>query len=399
MNLNDLWSQIPQPTREIVTRVVLALLVLLLIWLLRRLLTGLVVAPLRRILPRFTWGEPLLEIITLPARLVIIAFGLAVGAEILQIDPATNSIIQTLIRSLLILAIFVLLYRAVNALAPTSAALLRMTGLSIHERLLPFIRTVAKLVVVALAIVVVMQEWGYDVTGLVAGLGLGGLAFSLAAKDTVENLFGFTNIVGDQPFVVGDYIKTSEVEGTVEKVGVRSTRIRQLDQSLVTVPNGKLASSTVTNWSRLNKRWVNLTLRITYDARRAEIERLLVALRELLGSRSTVESSSIIVRFVGFGDMGYEILVRCYILKPDWADFTTEQQDVYLDILRLLERLRLHLSFPARTFLNEAPPESAPTEQAIPGGPGGPSVAPAPALTAPPPPDSPPLPFVGGTRG
>jgi MscS family membrane protein len=399
MNLNDLWNQIPAPTREIAGRIALALLVLLLIWLLRRLLTGLVVAPLRRILKRFAWGEPLLDIITLPARLIIIAFGLAVGAEILRIDPTANVIIQTLIRSLLILSIFVLLYRAVNALAPTSAALLRVTGLSIHERLLPFIRTVSKLVIVALAIVVVMQEWGYDVTGLVAGLGLGGLAFSLAAKDTVENLFGFTNIVGDQPFVVGDYIKTSEVEGIVEKVGVRSTRVRQLDQSLVTVPNGKLASSTVTNWSRLSKRWMNFTLRITYDARRVDLEALLKALRELLTSRGTVEPSSVVVRLMGFGDNGYDLLVRCYILKPDWAEFTDEQQAIYLDILRLLERLRLHIAFPARTFLNEPRPDLV-SETIIPGGAGGPGAVPmSAAATAPLPPDSPPLPFVGGSRG
>lgn len=398
MNLNDLWNQIPAPTREIAARVALAILVFMLIWLLRRLLTKVVVAPLRRLLKRFKWGEPLLEIVTLPARLIIMAFGLAVGAEILRIDPTTNAIVQAIIRSLLILSIFTLLFRAVNALAPTSAALLRVTGLSIHERLLPFIRTVSKLVISALAVVVVMQEWGYDVTGLVAGLGLGGLAFSLAAKDTVENLFGFTNIVGDQPFVVGDYIKTAEVEGTVEKVGVRSTRIRQPDQSLVTVPNGKLASSTVTNWSRLSKRWMNFTLRITYDARRTDIERLLAALRELLTSRGTVEPASVIVRFMGFGDMGYEILVRCYILKPEWAEFTNETQDIYLDILRLIERLRLHLAFPARTFLNEPPPEPF-KEQDIPGGSGGPTVAPAPmASTAPLPPDTPPLPFVGGTR-
>jgi MscS family membrane protein len=165
------------------------------------------------------------------------------------------------------------------------------------------------------------------------------------------------------------------------------------------VPNGKLASSTVTNWSRLNKRWLNFTLRITYDARRADLERLLAALRELLTSRGTVEPASVVVRLMGFGDVGYEILVRCYILKEDWGEFTIETQDIYLDVLRLIERLRLHLSFPARTFLNEPPPEPL-AEQAIPGGSGGPVIPPAPAVaTAPPPDESPPLPFVGGTRG
>src|SRR3982751_4471798 len=128
-----------------------------------------------------------------------------------------------------------------------------------------------KTILMALALVIIIQEWGYDVSGLVAGLGLGGLAFSLAAKDTVENLFGFTTIVSDQPFVVGEFIKSNDIEGTVEHVGIRSTRIRQQDQSYVIVPNSKLASAPILNWSRLNKRWYNTTLRVSYNATRQDI--------------------------------------------------------------------------------------------------------------------------------
>src|SRR5947208_14792157 len=99
------------------------------------------------------------------------------------------------------------------------------------------------MIVLALALVIIIQVWGYDVTGLIAGLGLGGLALSLAAQDTLSNVFGFAAIVSDRPFVVGEYIKTKDVEGAVERVGLRSSRVRQIDQAIVAVPNNLLASS------------------------------------------------------------------------------------------------------------------------------------------------------------
>src|SRR5262249_22476726 len=151
-----------------------------------------------------------------------IAFGLLIGAEILNVDVTTSVFVVHLARVFIIIAALLAAYSIVDALAPSSNRLFRLTGLTINERLLPFMRTAIKLVLVAVAVVIIIQEFGYDVSGLVAGLGLGGLAFSLAAKDTVENLFGFTTIVSDQPFIVGEFIKTGDIEGTVEHVGIRS---------------------------------------------------------------------------------------------------------------------------------------------------------------------------------
>ncbi len=113
--------------------------------------------------------------------------------------------------------------------------------------------------------------------------------FSLAAQDTVSNLFGFTTIVGDQPFIVGEFIKTPDAEGIVEHVGVRSTRLRQLDQAYVTVPNNKLASSAILNWSRLSKRRLNTILSIRYSATSDQIRDLCQRIRDLLNARDSVQ--------------------------------------------------------------------------------------------------------------
>src|SRR5689334_2425021 len=218
--INSFWESLSPALRDNLTRIVLAVLVLLLFWLLRRLLVALVVRPLHALAKRTNsgWDEVLLAIVTVPVRLIIIAIGLLVGAEILNVDVTTSVFVVHLARVFIIIALLMAAYQIVDALAPSSNRLFSFTGLTINERLLPFMRTAIKLILLAVAVVIIIQEWGYDVSGLVAGLGLGGLAFSLAAKDTVENLFGFTTIVGDQPFMVGEFIKSNDIEGTVEHV-------------------------------------------------------------------------------------------------------------------------------------------------------------------------------------
>lgn len=346
IDIVQFWNDLNPDLRSTLLRVGLAILALFLIWVLRRLLAAIVIAPLRYIARRTNaqWDDVLFDTIMLPARLLIIAAALAVGAQILLVDSVTFDFVQHIIRTLIIIALLVALFRAVDALAPSSNRLFRITGLSITERLLPFVRTAIKLLLIAIALVIVIQEWGYDVTGLVAGLGLGGLAFSLAAKDTVENLFGFTTIVGDQPLVVGEFIKTADVEGIVEHVGIRSTRIRKLDQSLVTVPNSTLASAPVQNWSRLSKRWIDLKLVIAYDASRAQIETFLEQVRAMLNARQQVEPGSVFVRLVNFGEMGMEVIVRCYILQADWERYSAEKESINLELLRIIEEHNLHLA-------------------------------------------------------
>lgn len=349
-SVTTFWNGLPESFRNNLTRILLAILVFVLFWVLRRLLARLVVVPLRGLAKRTNsaWDEVVLDIITVPARLVIIALGLIVGAEILNVDASTSVFVIHLARMLIIIAVLMATYQIVDALAPSSPRLFGLTGLTINERLLPFARTAVKLVLIAVAVVIIIQEWGYDVSGLVAGLGLGGLAFSLAAKDTVENLFGFTTIVGDQPFMVGEFIKAADVEGTVEHVGVRSTRLRQPDQSYVTIPNSKLASSPILNWSRLSKRWYNTTLRITYTASRQDILDLMARIRTMLASHEKVQDDAIIVHFISFGDFGYEILVRCYVNLSDWGEFTAEREQINLEIMQIFEELGLKIGFPAR---------------------------------------------------
>jgi MscS family membrane protein len=356
-----MFDQIPDTTREIVARIFLALLALLVVWLLRRVLKWLLVTPLRRLLPN---RVGLLEgdiqaVVDLPTRYLLIALGIYIASSILRLDPETNIFLERLVRTLVIVAVFALSFRLVDFLTPSKTSYLYAVGIRIEDQLLPFVRTALKIIILAMALVVIVQEWGYDVSGLVAGLGLGGLAFSLAAKDTLENLFGFTAIVGDRPFVVGESIKNADVDGTVEHVGLRSTRVRQMDQSLVTVPNSKLASSNILNWSRLGKRQVNLTLRIAYDTRSSELRDLLERIRELLAARELVEKESIVVHFINFGENALEILVRCYLFLPNWSEFTREKELILLEIMDTVETMGLQIGFLGRAVYVDNMPNIA----------------------------------------
>ena len=337
-------------------RVLLLVLAIVLIWLLRRLLILLVARPLGKLLQkqgRTDIDDVITTIIAPPIRILLIALGLFVAAQILNLDARAFGFVSSITSTLVIIAFALIAYRIVTLVFLTRGRLYSITGIAVEEALLPFARTGLQIVILAIALVIIINGWGYDVSGLIAGLGIGGLAISLAAQDTLSNLFGFTAIVGDRPFSVGEYIKTKDVEGTIEQVGVRSTRVRQQDQAVVTVPNSMLASSAVLNWSRLRKRQINLTLGIAYGARAEQVEMLLQRLRDLLKNWENADADSVVVNLVNFGDRSLEILVRCYLNIADWGPFTQEKERIFLAIMRIVEEMGLQVAVPSRTLYIE----------------------------------------------
>lgn len=350
--LNDL----PPEIRNVALRIALALLALLIIWILRRLISRLILLPIRQLVVNRTENQLddiLLKVVENPIRFLVIALGIYIAGTILTADVGTTLFFSHLARTFVILAVFVALYNGVDLIVQSSMRLRYITGISLDEQLVPFMRTALKVVIVAIAVIVVLQEWKYDVNGLIAGLGLSGLAFSLAAKDTAANLFAFTTIVSDRPFIVGEFIKTPDVEGIVEDVGMRNVRVRQLDQAYVTVPNSTIANSPILNWSRLNKRRVNFTLGVTYSASSDDMRHLLERLRQMLHEREKIDPESIIVNFTDFGDSSLNILIVCMILEPDWKLFTAEKEDINLAIMDIVAELGLSIAFPSQSLYIE----------------------------------------------
>ena len=351
-----MFDSIPEIIRVEFARVLMVVVVFVVFVLLRNLIAWIIAKPVQRLLMRI--GQSDLDdaihgIVVVPTGYLLLALALDIGARILEVTPGTMTFVIHLTRTLIIIAVALMINRFIQVLALTRQQLLILTGLAIDEALLPFLRTSAHLIVLALAVVIIIQEWGYDVTGLIAGLGLGGLALSLAAQDTLSNLFAFAAIVSDRPFVIGEYIKTKDVEGLIERVGLRSTRVRQLDQAVVAVPNSMLASSAILNWSRLSKRKFEVTLGVSYQTRPDQMEALLAQLREMLKAHAKVDPNSVVVFFIGLGQSSLNVLVRCYMNIADWGEFSSEQERLLLDILRLVESLGLQIAYPTQSIVLE----------------------------------------------
>ncbi len=360
-DIQELFSQLPDWAENMILQIFALIIALLLIWIGRHVVTWAIMRPLQRISSRsqMPFDDKIVTAVKMPMRWFVVAAALLVSVTILDTGDSVTVFVQRLGRSAILIGMMLLFYKLVDIFAFSSNMLFRVTGLSIEERLLPFIRTSIKVLILVIGVLAVMSEWDYDVTGLVAGVGLSGLALSLAAQDTASNLFGFASIIGDRPFDVGDYIVTPDVEGVVEEVGIRSSRIRQLDQALVTIPNSTLANSVVKNWSRLSKRRVDYMLGVTYDSTSEDLQHLLHRVRELLNNWASVEPGSVVVYFMEFGGSSLDILVRCYLTIPDWGEFQAEKEQINLQVMDLVAELGLSVAFPSRSLYLENLPDLA----------------------------------------
>jgi MscS family membrane protein len=348
-------NEMSDDLRNIVARLLLLAVALILIWVMRRVLTRILIVPLRGLSHRndHAIDDAAIDMLIVPLRLIVIAVGILVSVKIFAVGDTIDVFIENVARTLIIVSVLMLIYRFVDLFAANSPRLTSVTGLQIEEQLLPFLRTAIRLIAIAIGLVIILQEWGYDVSGLVAGLGLGGLAFSLAAQDTVANLFGFVAIVSDNPFDVGEFIKTPDVEGIVEHVGLRSTRVRQLDQAVVYVPNNKLANSAILNWSRLSKRRINYVLGVTYDSTSGDIRVLLHRVREMLKAQETIDPESVVVYFTDFGGSSLDILIRAYVLLTDWGEFTAEKERLNMEVMDIVSDLGMSIAFPSTSLYIE----------------------------------------------
>ena len=335
------------------------------IYALRFLLTRVLLTRVRTLTSntRYKIDDKLIEALDRPIRILTIGAGIALVSVLFDFNADVDRLSENLSSALVILSIFIFLYTLVDIVGFTSDTLRRITGLQVQERLLPFMRTIAKGFILVMAVLIILQEFGYNVTGLIASFGVVGLAFSLAAQDTAANVFGFTAIVSDNPFQVGDYIVTGDFAGTVEHVGVRSTRVRKLDQSLVTVPNSSLSDAAVTNWSRLSKRRLDFILGVGYETTSQQMRDLLDRLRELLKSHENIDTDSVIVHFVEFGGSSLDIRLIAYMMLPDWGEYTAEVELVNLEIMEIVEEMGINIAFPSRSIYIESLPQA---ESAIP---------------------------------
>ena len=216
---------------------------------------------------------------------------------------------------------------------------------------LPLGRQVVKLLLFLIAFLAVLSAWGYNTTTILAGLGVGGIAIALAAQKTIENLFGGISVIGDRPVLVGDFCRFGNRVGTVTDIGLRSTRIRTLDRTVVSVPNGQFSAMELENFSSRDKIWFHQTLSLRRDTTAQQMRQVLSSIRDILKQHPKVETGDLPVRFVGIGTYSLDIEVFAYVLTPDFDEFLGIQQELLLELLRAVERAGTALAVPLFEWL------------------------------------------------
>jgi MscS family membrane protein len=215
--------------------------------------------------------------------------------------------------------------------------------------LIPLGTRVARIVIWAMGVVALLSVLGYPVASLVAGLGIGGLALALGAQKTLENLFGAFAIGGDQPFREGDFVKIDDFVGTVEAIGLRSTKIRTLDRTLVSIPNGKLADMRVESFTARDRIRLACTIGLVYGTTGTQMRAVLTGIEGALRDHPKIWSDAVVVRFKELAESSLNIEVMAWFLTADWSEFQLIRQETLLKFMEVVERAGTSFAFPTRT--------------------------------------------------
>ncbi|GAA0124075.1 MAG: mechanosensitive ion channel family protein [Clostridium argentinense] len=223
----------------------------------------------------------------------------------------------------------------------------------VDKILYPFISKTLNLIIIALAIYMIAEKWEYNLKAFITGLGLGGLAFALAAKDAASNIIAGIVIILDKPFSIGDWIQCKDLEGSVEDISFRSTKIRTVDEALITVPNSILANDSIFNFTRRDKRRIKFNLGLTYNTPKDKIQNCINKIIKMLELHEDVENKGILVTFENFSTSSLDISVCYYVKKAGLKDYLNVKEEINFKIIEILEEEKVSLAFPTRTIYIE----------------------------------------------
>ncbi|MGB0721633.1 MAG: mechanosensitive ion channel family protein [Gammaproteobacteria bacterium] len=272
------------------------------------------------------------------------------GLNLLSLPDNVLAILLTAAKFLVTLSGVWGAYRLVDVLSAWLREKASGTATKVDDVLVPLLTRTAKVLITVVGIVFLADTLRMNITGLLAGLGLGGLAFALAAKDVVENLFGSVTVVVDRPFTVGDWVIIDDVEGTVEDMGFRSTRIRTFYNSVVSMPNSRMITAHVDNMGKRRYRRFKTTLGVAYDTPPAKIAAFCEGIRELVRLHPDTRKDYFHVYFNDLGASSLDIMVYIFFQCPDWSAELQARHAFLLDVMKLADKLGVEFAFPTRTL-------------------------------------------------
>ncbi len=295
-------------------------------------------------------------------------FGLWIAAVVvkyvlptLQLPPRISSILTKGIEILAVIFFVLLILKIVAVIFDYFGKLADRTENTMDDQLLPVIRKIVSGIIWIIGIVFVLSNLNVNITALLAGLSIGGLALALAAQDTVKNFFGSVMIFLDKPFQIGDWIHFDDVDGVVEEVGIRSTRIRTFSNSLVYVPNAHLADATIDNLGLRKFRRYKTELGITYDTQPEIINLFVEGIKEIINAHPTTRKDYYEVSLNSFGASSLNILLYVFFEADDWSKELRGRHEVMYAIIKLANDIGVRFAFPTQTLHIEEFPEKKST--------------------------------------
>jgi len=318
--------------------------------LLRHIITNIIFHYLKKLASKTetTLDDKLFPALEAPTATLVMVAGIFAALTVLQLSEQVDRWVSGGAK---ISALAVVLWGMIRA----GGAILDHLGEIAHEKhmtvatFMPLIKKTLFVFAVIFGVLVIAQSQGLPVQSFLAGLGIGGLAFALAAQDTIANLFGSFVVVMDQPFKVGDVVKIGANEGKVEDIGLRSTKIRTGARTLIVIPNKSVASEAITNFTRMPQRRVDQMLGLTYDTTPEQLEAVIADIRALLRDDAEVHSDTIVVNFANYGASSLDVQLVWFAADPDWAKHMAVRERINLKIMRAVAARGLSFAYPTQT--------------------------------------------------
>ena len=290
----------------------------------------------------------------LPIQVLVLIWSVSVSLTFFNFSDSFFGLCLIIAKVLTYVAIIWLGLRLTNYVEMFLVERSKKTSLKFDDLLAPLLGKVIKILLVVVGLISIAEILNLPLASLLTGLGIGGIAIAMAAKDTIANIFGSLTVVTDRPFSIGDWVKINDIEGTVEHLGFRSTRVRTFYNSLVSVPNSVLLTASVDNMGERQYRRFNTMISVTYDTPIEKIEAFCAGIRELIELHSDTRKDYYVVRLNQFSASSLDILLYVFFETATWEDELGARERLMLDIIRLAQKLTVEFAFPSQTvYLNQ----------------------------------------------
>lgn len=332
------------------THYIIAVLITLVAYVLRRIVTTWIFAFFKRLAARTetTLDDKLFPALEGPVKALIVVVGTVLALKVLKLSEAADETLGYAYTVMFSLVIFWGFIRAFNTVLDHLHEVARDKQLGISP-FMPWIKKSLLAIVFVFGVLMIAQSLGADVKAALGALGIGGLAFALAAQDTIANLFGSVVVAVDQPFKIGETIRIAGNVGTVEDIGLRSTKLRLIDKSLMVIPNKTVAGESIVNLARFNGRRVEQVIGLTYDTPADQMDAVVAEIRRIIESKPEVNVPDTHVYFRDYNASSLDIWVVYVFKDADFVRHMQVRQQINLEIMRAVEARGLSFAFPTQT--------------------------------------------------